>query len=41
MRHKTGGLSVGGMLIGAAAGGAPDAAEVAARVAAGDAGWPA
>jgi tetratricopeptide (TPR) repeat protein len=37
MRHKTGGLALAALLIGAAAGGAPDAAEVAARVAAGDA----
>ena len=36
MRHKTGGLALAALLIGAAAGGAPDAAEVAARVAAGD-----
>ena len=29
MRHKTGGLALAALLIGAAAGGAPDAAEVA------------
>ncbi|MBZ5589303.1 MAG: hypothetical protein LAO05_12145 [Acidobacteriia bacterium] len=37
MRHVTGGLALASLLIGAFAAGAPDAAEVATRVAAGDA----